>query len=182
MSIEALALTCRQNHYHTMAATVVNRLFELSSDLIRQSLEDFQGMEHRMEFVAKVHGIEFINDSRATSLNAAWFALESMNAPVIWIAGGQDKGNNYEELLPVVKEKVKAIICLGLNNKKLHKAFGGVVETIVDAASAAEAVGEAYRLGKPGDVVLLSPACASFDLFKNFEERGNQFKRAVFDL
>lgn len=182
MSIESLALKSRNNHYNTMAATVVNRLVDLSSDMVRQSMTDFQGTEHRLEFVAKVHGIEFINDSKATNVNAAWFALESMNAPVIWIAGGQDKGNKYEDLLPMVKEKVKAIVCLGVNNKKIHKAFSGVVDVITDTASAADAVAEAYKLGESGDVVLLSPACASFDLFKNFEERGDQFKRAVFDL
>jgi len=182
MSIEALALKSQHNHYSSMAASVVTRLFDLSSETVRQSLSDFQGVEHRLESVAKVHGIEFINDSKATNVNAAWFALESMNHPVIWIAGGQDKGNNYDDLLPMVKEKVKAIICLGVNNKKLHKAFADVVDKIVDTTTAAEAVAEAYKLGNPGDVVLMSPACASFDLFKNFEERGNQFKRAVFDL
>jgi UDP-N-acetylmuramoylalanine--D-glutamate ligase len=182
MSIEAIALQGRHNIYNSMAAAIVGQLFNLRKEVIRESLSDFQGVEHRLEFVAKVHGVEFINDSKATNVNSVWFALETMNHPVIWIVGGQDKGNDYSDLLPLVSEKVKAIVCLGVNNTKLHKTFGGLVKDMVDTTSAQEAVTEAYKRSKPGDVVLLSPACASFDLFKNFEERGNQFKRSVFDL
>jgi UDP-N-acetylmuramoylalanine--D-glutamate ligase len=182
MSIEAIALQGRHNIYNSMASAIVGQLFNLRKEIIRESLTDFQGVEHRLESVAKVHGVEFINDSKATNVNSVWFALESQNHPVIWIVGGQDKGNDYTDLLPLVQEKVKAIVCLGVDNTKLHKAFGGIIQDMVDATSASEAVHEAYKRSKPGDVVLLSPACASFDLFKNFEERGNQFKRAVFDL
>jgi len=132
-----------------------------------------------MEFAAKVYGIEFINDSKATNINSAWWALESMRKPVIWIAGGQDKGNDYSMLDEVVKQKVKAIVCLGKDNAKIIEAFDGKVETIVETTSAREAVAYAYRLGKKGDAVLLSPACASFDLFENYEDRGRQFKEAV---
>jgi len=135
--------------------------------------------EHRMEFVAKVNGIEFINDSKATNINATWFALESMDKPTIWVVGGVDKGNDYNELSALVKEKVKAIICLGIDNKKIIEAFSGIVDTIVEANSALEAVAFAYQLGSKEEVVLLSPACASFDLFENYEDRGNQFKKAV---
>lgn len=180
MSIETLATQNRR--YASMAANVPNRSWELTDENMRQSMADFQGVEHRLEFVARVHGVDFINDSKATNVNAAWYALESMFHPVIWIAGGQDKGNDYEVLTPMVKDKVRAIVCMGKDNTKMHQAFAASVETMVDAQSAEEAVKEAYRLAKPGDVVLLSPACASFDLFKNYEERGNQFKRAVFDL
>jgi UDP-N-acetylmuramoylalanine--D-glutamate ligase len=132
-----------------------------------------------MEFVAKVNGIEFINDSKATNINATWFALESMDKPTIWVVGGVDKGNDYNELTALVKEKVKAIICLGIDNTKIIEAFSGVVDTIVEANSALEAVAFAYQLGSKEEVVLLSPACASFDLFENYEDRGNQFKKAV---
>jgi UDP-N-acetylmuramoylalanine--D-glutamate ligase len=135
--------------------------------------------EHRLEFVATVNGIEFINDSKATNVNSTWYALESMQKPTIWIVGGQDKGNNYAELTDLVKEKVKAIVCLGVDNKKIIKAFKGVVETIVETENAVDAVALSYRLGTKGDAVLLSPACASFDLFKNYEDRGVQFKQAV---
>jgi UDP-N-acetylmuramoylalanine--D-glutamate ligase len=182
MSIEAIALQGRHNIYNSMAAAIAGQLFNIRNEAIRESFADFQGVEHRLEFVAKVHGVEYINDSKATNVNSTWYALESMNHPVIWIVGGQDKGNDYADLLPLVKEKVKAIICLGTDNAKLHKTFGALVPDMVDAHSASEAVAEAYKRGRGGDVVLLSPACASFDLFKNFEDRGNQFKRAVFDL
>jgi len=132
-----------------------------------------------MEFVNTVHGIDFINDSKATNVNSAWFALESMQKPVVWILGGVDKGNEYEMLNDLVKEKVKAIVCLGKDNKKIHEAFGSIVSDITDTLSAHEAVSVAYQKGKKGDVVLLSPCCASFDLFKNYEDRGRQFKAAV---
>ena len=182
MTLESLALQGRHNLYNSMAAGIVGRLFDIRKDIIKESLSDFQGVEHRLEPVAKVHGIEFINDSKATNVNSTWYALESMTAPVIWIVGGLDKGNNYASLKPLVKAKVKAIVCLGLDNGKILKEFSKIVPEIRQSVSAADAVQTAYYLGKPGDVVLLSPACASFDLFKNFEDRGAQFKRAVFDL
>jgi UDP-N-acetylmuramoylalanine--D-glutamate ligase len=182
MSIESLALQGRHNLYNSMASAIVGKIFDIRNEVIKESLMDFQGVEHRLEFVAKVHDIEFINDSKATNVNSAWYALESMNRPVVWIAGGLDKGNDYADLKPLVQSKVKAMICLGVDNKKLHKEFGALVAQMVDTTSMDEAVQIAYNLGKPGDVVLLSPACASFDLFKNFEERGRLFKRAVFDL
>ena len=149
---------------------------------MRESLTDFTNVEHRLEFVAKVNGIEFINDSKATNINATWFALESMDKPTVWIVGGVDKGNDYEELLALVSEKVKAIICLGKDNHKIIEAFSGKVETIVEASTAMEAVGYGYQLAKKDETVLLSPACASFDLFENYEDRGAQFKSAVRSL
>jgi UDP-N-acetylmuramoylalanine--D-glutamate ligase len=182
MNIETLALQGKHNIYNSMAAAIVARVFDMHKEVIKESMSDFQGVEHRLEFVAKIHGIEFINDSKATNVNSTWYALESMYHPVIWIAGGLDKGNDYSELKELVKSKVKVLICLGVDNAKLHQEFGSMVDTIIDTSTAAEAVQTAYQLGKPGDVVLLSPACASFDIFKNYEERGNQFKRAVFDL
>jgi UDP-N-acetylmuramoylalanine--D-glutamate ligase len=139
-------------------------------------------VEHRLEFVAKVNGIEFINDSKATNINSAWFALESMEKPTVWIVGGVDKGNDYAELTALVREKVKAIVCLGVDNQKILDAFSGVVDTIVEAGSAMEAVAYGYRLAQNEEIVLLSPACASFDLFENYEDRGNQFKQAVRSL
>jgi UDP-N-acetylmuramoylalanine--D-glutamate ligase len=165
-----------------MAAAIASKVFDIRNEVIKESLMDFQGVEHRLEFVAQVHGIEFINDSKATNVNAVWYALESMIRPVIWIVGGQDKGNDYADLKPLVQSKVKAIVCLGSDNKKLHKEFGSLVATMVDTKSAEEAVKAAYAIGKPGDVVLLSPACASFDLFTNFEERGTLYKKAIFEL
>jgi UDP-N-acetylmuramoylalanine--D-glutamate ligase len=142
---------------------------------------DFENIEHRLEFVAKVHGIEFINDSKATNVNSTWYALESMSNPVVWIVGGVDKGNDYTILEELVRARVKAIVCMGKDNAKIHKAFNGIV-SVVDAGSAIEAVKAAYHLGKKGDTVLLSPACASFDLFENYEDRGRQFKAAVREL
>ena len=179
MSIHDLALKGKHNTQNALAAGIAGRLLEIRKDLIRESLGDFVNAEHRMEFVAKVNGIEFINDSKATNINATWFALESIEKPTIWVVGGVDKGNDYNELTDLVKQKVKAIICLGVDNKKIIDAFTGVVDTIVEANSALEAVALAYQLGKKEDVVLLSPACASFDLFENYEDRGNQFKKAV---
>lgn len=179
MTLEQLALQGKHNVYNSMAASLAARIVDIRKDIIRESLEDFVNAEHRLEFVATVNGIEFINDSKATNVNSTWYALESMQKPTIWIVGGQDKGNNYAELTDLVKEKVKAIVCLGVDNKKIIKSFKGVVDTIVEAGSAAEAVALSYRLGTKGDAVLLSPACASFDLFKNYEDRGVQFKQAV---
>ena len=143
---------------------------------------DFQGVEHRLEHVVKVHGMIFINDSKATNVNSAWYALESLHTQVVWIAGGTDKGNDYESLVPLVKEKVKALICLGKDNRKLHAAFDGVIPVIIETSNMRDAVKKAYQEGINGDTVLLSPACASFDLFENYEDRGRQFKEAVRDL
>ncbi len=182
MSIESLALQGKHNAYNSMAAGVAARVLEIRKDVIRESLSDFENIEHRLEYVTKVHGIEFINDSKATNVNSTWYALESMSNPVIWIVGGVDKGNDYEQLRDLVKDKVKAIICLGKENEKIHQAFSDIIETIVDTGSAEEAVKRAYYLGKQGDTVLLSPACASFDLFENYEDRGRQFKTAVRSL
>jgi UDP-N-acetylmuramoylalanine--D-glutamate ligase len=179
MSIHELALKGKHNTQNSLAAGIAGRLVEIRKSVVRESLEDFENVEHRLEFVAKVNGIEFINDSKATNINSTWYALETMENPVVWVMGGVDKGNDYSELSNLVKEKVKAIICLGIDNQKIIKAFGHLVETIVEVGSATEAVAYAYRLAKKNETVLLSPACASFDLFENYEDRGNQFKQAV---
>lgn len=179
MTIQELALQGKHNIYNSMAAGIAGKLVEIRKETIRESLSDFHNIDHRLELVGNVHGIEFINDSKATNVNSTWYALESMENPVILILGGVDKGNDYSMLKDLVKEKVKAIICLGADNKKIIKAFKGMVETIVEAHSAPEAVAQAYKIGKKGDTVLLSPACASFDLFENYEDRGTQFKQAV---
>ncbi|MFM1932755.1 MAG: UDP-N-acetylmuramoyl-L-alanine--D-glutamate ligase [Bacteroidota bacterium] len=179
MKIQELALQGKHNLFNSMAAGVTARLFELRKENVRDSLMNFENVEHRLEFVAKVHGITFINDSKATNINSTWYALESVDKPVIWIAGGVDKGNDYSELFALVNEKVKAIICLGVDNAKIISAFSGKVAHISEASSASEAVQQAYDLGYNGDTVLLSPACASFDLFENYEDRGQQFKAAV---
>ncbi len=179
MTIEQLALQGKHNVYNSMAASLTARIVDVRKEIIRESLEDFQNIEHRLEFVATINGIEFINDSKATNINSTWYALESMQKPVVWICGGQDKGNNYNELIDLVKQHVKAIICLGKDNRKIISAFKNVVETIVETDSAADAVAASYKIGKKGDVVLLSPACASFDLFQSYEDRGMQFKASV---
>ena len=179
MSIHELALKGKHNAQNSLASGLAGRILEIRKDVVRESLSDFVNVEHRLEFVAKVCGIQFINDSKATNVNAAWFALESMEQPTVWIVGGVDKGNDYTELLGLVQEKVKAIICLGKDNAKIIETFADHVETIVEAGSAVEAVAYGYRLAKKDEVVLLSPACASFDLFENYEDRGNQFKQAV---
>ena len=182
MSIFDLSLEGKHNIYNTMAAGICAKILDLSNDTIRESMGNFKNTAHRLESVAKVQGIEFINDSKATNVNSVWYALETMNTPVIWIAGGVDKGNDYSMLLDLVRHKVKAIVCLGRDNHKIHEAFENEVEIIVNAFSAKEAVSLAYHLGTKGDTVLLSPACASFDLFKNYEDRGDQFKAAVKEL
>lgn len=182
MSIHELALKGKHNAQNSLAAGIASRILEIRKESVRESLTDFVNVEHRLEFVAKVHGIEFINDSKATNINSTWFALESMDKPCIWIVGGVDKGNDYSELSALVTDKVKAIICLGINNKKIIDAFSNKVETIVEASTALEAVAYGYRLAKKDETVLLSPACASFDLFENYEERGNEFKKAVRSL
>ncbi|MDO7609683.1 MAG: UDP-N-acetylmuramoyl-L-alanine--D-glutamate ligase [Crocinitomicaceae bacterium] len=179
MSIHDLALKGKHNTQNSLAAGIAARIVEIRKDIVRQSLEDFVNVEHRLEFVAKINGVEFINDSKATNINSTWFALESMEKPTVWIVGGVDKGNDYNELLSLVDEKVKAIICLGENNDKIKEAFQSKVETLVEARDAVEAVAYAYRLARKDDSVLLSPACASFDLFESYEDRGNQFKQAV---
>ena len=179
MSIHELALKGKHNVQNSLASGITSRILEIRKESIRESLSDFVNVEHRLEFVANVHGIEFINDSKATNINSTWFALESMENPTVWIVGGVDKGNDYAELLDLVKDKVKAIICLGKDNKKIKDTFTGVVENIVEANNAMEAVAYGYRLAKKDETVLLSPACASFDLFENYEERGNEFKKAV---
>lgn len=179
MTIQSLALQGKHNLYNSMASGIAGRVLELKKEIIRESLSDFQNIEHRLEFVAKIHGIDFVNDSKATNINSTWYALESFEHPIIWIVGGVDKGNDYEMLKEMVSEKVKAIVCLGKDNTKIHEAFEDVIENIVDASSAQEAVNLAYSFGRTGDTVLLSPACASFDLFENYEDRGHQFKSAV---
>jgi len=179
MTIQELALQGKHNVYNSMAAGVTGKLIDIRKETIRESLSDFHNIDHRLEVVGNVHGIEFINDSKATNVNSTWYALESINNPVILILGGVDKGNDYSMLNDLVKAKVKAIICLGTDNKKIIRAFGGMVETILEAKSAKEAVAQSYKLGKKGDTVLLSPACASFDMFENYEDRGTQFKQAV---
>lgn len=182
MSIHDLALKGKHNTQNTLASGLAARILDIRKDTVRESFADFVNVEHRLEFVAKVHGIEFINDSKATNINSTWFALESMEHPTVWIVGGVDKGNDYTELMDLVKEKVKAIICLGTDNRKIIDTFTGVVENIVEAGSAMEAVAYGYRLAQKDETVLLSPSCASFDLFENYEDRGNQFKEAVRSL
>ncbi len=182
MSIYDFALKGKHNQYNTMAACVASATMDIRKEKIREAVQDFQSLEHRMEYVSTIRGVEFINDSKATNVNSTWYALESMTKPTILIIGGVDKGNDYSLIREMVKEKVKAIICMGIDNKKIHEAFADVVPTMVDTASASDAVQAAFHFATKGDVVLLSPACASFDLFKNYEDRGNQFKQAVRDL
>jgi UDP-N-acetylmuramoylalanine--D-glutamate ligase len=182
MSVYDFALKGIHNQYNTMAACVAGSTMDIRKDKIREAVQTFQSLEHRMEPVATIRGVEFINDSKATNINSTWFALESMEKPTVLILGGVDKGNDYALLNELMKEKVKAIICLGTDNIKIHEAFGSIVPTIVNTDNALDAVQAAFHFATKGDVVLLSPACASFDLFKNYEDRGNQFKKAVKDL
>jgi len=182
MQTEELAIRGKHNVYNSMAAGIIAQCLNIRKDIIRESLMDFRNVEHRLEPVISVHGIKFINDSKATNVNSAWYALESVESKIIWIAGGVDKGNDYSILTDLVKSKVKAIICLGTDNTQLHKAFGDIVPRIVDTKSMLEAVKTAYYLGDKDDTVILSPACASFDLFDNYEDRGTQFKHAVRSL
>ncbi|MCB0477740.1 MAG: UDP-N-acetylmuramoyl-L-alanine--D-glutamate ligase [Crocinitomicaceae bacterium] len=179
MSIYDLALKGSHNTQNSLASGIAGRILEIRKESVRESLSDFQNVEHRLEFVASVHGIGFVNDSKATNVNSTWYALESMENRTVWIVGGVDKGNDYSALEEMVAEKVSAIICLGKENQKIIDAFDGIVDTIVEASSATEAVAYGYQLANKGETVLLSPACASFDLFENFEDRGNQFKAAV---
>ena len=182
MTLEELALQGKHNVYNSMAASIASKLVDIRSESIRQSLSAFENVPHRLEFVARIHGIDFINDSKATNVNSAWYALETADSPLIWIAGGVDKGNDYTKLEELVSQKVKAIICLGVDNSKIIETFGSRVEAIYETQSAEQAVLTAYTIGKKGDTVLLSPACASLDLFENYEERGNKFKQAVRNL
>lgn len=182
MSIKDLALQGKHNIYNSMASGIVAKVLELRNETIRESMQSFTNIEHRLEHVARISGIDFINDSKATNVNSTWYALESMPGEVVLILGGVDKGNDYNMLKDLVKSKVKAIVCLGKDNKRIHEAFEDDVEIIVNTFSANEAVQIAYHLAKKGNTVLLSPACASFDLFKNYEDRGNQFKKAVKEL
>ncbi|MBK6829103.1 MAG: UDP-N-acetylmuramoyl-L-alanine--D-glutamate ligase [Chitinophagaceae bacterium] len=182
MSVFDFALKGKHNHYNTMAACVAATTLDIRKEKIRDAVQNFQALEHRMEHVATVRGVEFINDSKATNVNSTWYALESMTKPTVLVLGGVDKGNDYSLLADLVKEKVRAIICLGKDNQKIHEAFDGIVSNVVDTAGALEAVQAAFHYASKGDVVLLSPACASFDLFKNYEDRGNQFKKAVREL
>jgi UDP-N-acetylmuramoylalanine--D-glutamate ligase len=182
MSIHDLALKGRHNTYNSMAAAIAGKVLDIRKDVIRESLADFQGVEHRLEPVITVCGINFINDSKATNVNSTWYAIECMSTDLVWIVGGVDKGNDYSELFEVVKKKVKAIVCLGKDNKKILETFKDMVPTIVETTSMEEAVRSSYYLAKKGDTVLLSPCCASFDLFKNYEDRGRQFKQAIRNL
>ena len=182
MSVYDFALKGKHNQYNTMAACVAGATMDIRKEKIREAVQTFQSLEHRMEPVATIRGVEFINDSKATNVNSTWYALESMSKPIVLILGGIDKGNDYELIKELVAEKVKAIVCMGLDNKKIHEAFDGTVSRVVDTASAADAVRASFELATVGDAVLLSPACASFDLFKNYEDRGLQFKQAVKNL
>ncbi|MFO7722496.1 MAG: UDP-N-acetylmuramoyl-L-alanine--D-glutamate ligase [Bacteroidales bacterium] len=182
MYLEKLALQGRHNTCNSMAAGIAAVLMKVRKDSLRESLSDFQNVEHRLEFVVRVHGVEFINDSKATNVNSAWYALECQTKPVIWIAGGVDKGNDYAVLQPLVKEKVKGMVCLGKDNGRLVQTFGKEVPVMTESLSMIDAVKQAYLMANDGDVVLLSPACASFDLFENYEDRGRQFKSAVREL
>jgi len=182
MSIEDFSIKGKHNQYNTMAASLTATVMDIRKEKIRDAVQTFQGLEHRMEPVATIKGVEFINDSKATNVNSTWYALESMEQPTILILGGIDKGNDYSLIRQLVKEKVKAIVCMGVDNRKIHEAFRNDVELIVNTSNARDAVQAAFHFADKGDVVLLSPACASFDLFKNYEDRGVQFKQAVKEL
>jgi len=182
MSVYDFTLKGKHNQYNTMAAGLAASVVGIRKSKIREAVESFEALEHRMEFVVSIRGVDFINDSKATNVNSTWYALESMRKPTILILGGVDKGNDYDMLRDLVKEKVKAIVCLGIDNRKIHEAFKNDVQVMVNTTSAQEAVNAAFRLANPGDAVLLSPACASFDLFNNYEDRGEQFKQAVKNL
>ncbi|NCA85112.1 MAG: hypothetical protein EOM83_05985 [Clostridia bacterium] len=182
MSLQELSLSGRPTVYLSTAAAMMARWGEVRKESIKESLSDFQGAGHRLEFVASIRGVRFLNDSKATNVNSTWYALENESAPVIWIAGGRDNGNNYEALIPTVQQKVKAIICLGINNQNLIGCMSPHCAIILETTRMEQAVQMAYRLGQKGDTVVLSPACASFDLFDNYEDRGNQFVKAVVNL
>ena len=179
MFLQELALGGRHNVYNSMAAAIAAKVMDIDNEAIRNGLSTFQAVEHRLEKVLSIGDVLYINDSKATNVDAAWYALECQTRPVVWIVGGTDKGNDYSSLIPLAQEKVKAIICMGLDNAKIHDSFGDVISEMHDVTSAEEAVKKAHELAEAGDVVLLSPCCASFDLFKNYEDRGRQFKEAV---
>ena len=179
MFLQELALGGRHNVYNSMAAAIAAKVMDIDNEAIRNGLSTFQAVEHRLEKVLSIGDVLYINDSKATNVDAAWYALECQTRPVVWIVGGTDKGNDYSSLIPLVQEKVKAVICMGLDNAKIHDSFGSIVPEMHDVTSAEEAVKTAHKLAEAGDVVLLSPCCASFDLFKNYEDRGRQFKEAV---
>ncbi|MCK7559594.1 hypothetical protein MKQ70_33450 [Chitinophaga sedimenti] len=179
VSIYDLALKGKHNLYNSMAAGIAGKTMDIRKEKIRESLTSFKSLEHRMEYVATIRGVDFINDSKATNVNSVWFALESMERPVVLIMGGVDKGNDYSAIRELVKEKVKAIICLGVDNRPIHEALSKDTKVMVNTDNMADAVKNAFQLADKGDVVLLSPACASFDLFKNYEERGRKFKEEV---
>lgn len=179
MFINELALQGKHNVYNSMAAALSAKIMNISNPVIRESLTSFKSIPHRMEQVARVKGTLYINDSKATNVNSVWYALDSLQTPVVWIVGGQDKGNDYSVLADLVSNKVKTIVCLGKDNEKIINAFSGKVSEIIDTHSMEDAVAQSYRVSRPGDTVLLSPACASFDLFRNYEDRGDQFKEAV---
>ena len=180
--VDDLSLKGRHNVYNSMAAAITGKIMNITNDTIRRSLTSFEGVEHRMEKVLSVGGVLYINDSKATNVNSTWYALESVKTPIVLILGGTDKGNDYAPLFDLVREKVKAIVCMGVDNKKIHDSFRDIVPVIVDTLSATECVNKCAELASPGDTVLLSPCCASFDLFKNYEDRGRQFKEAVRNL
>jgi UDP-N-acetylmuramoylalanine--D-glutamate ligase len=182
MDTTHLALEGKHNLKNAMAAASVAQLMKIRKMTIKESMSNFEGVEHRLEKVLKIQNVQYINDSKATNVNATFYALDSMKSPTVWIVGGVDKGNDYEELMHLVHEKVKAIVCLGVDNKKIIEAFGNVVDVMIEVENMDDAVKLSQRLAEKGDAVLLSPACASFDLFKNYEDRGNQFKRAVQNL
>lgn len=181
-TIDNASLLGTHNAKNAMAAAAIAQLVNIRKETIRESLQTFQGAQHRLEHVLQILKVDYINDSKATNVNAAYYALESMNRPTVWIVGGVDKGNDYSALMPLVRQKVKAIICLGLDNEKLIDVFSPAVNLMVEASNMQEAVQAAYHLAEKGDAVLLSPACASFDLFDNYEDRGNQFKEQVRQL
>ena len=182
MNTSDFSLRGQHNAYNSMAAAIIGQALNIRKEVIRESLMDFQNVEHRLEKVSTIRGVDYINDSKATNVNSTWYALESMDKPTVWIAGGVDKGNDYEMLKQLVAEKVRILVCMGLDNSKLHEAFGDCVDLIINTSSAQEAVHVASKMAKSGETVLLSPACASFDLFKNYEDRGRQFKAAVKQL
>jgi UDP-N-acetylmuramoylalanine--D-glutamate ligase len=182
MPLSTLSLKGKHNTKNAMAATMAAQLLKARKQVVKESLENFEGAEHRLENVAKIKGVEYINDSKATNINATYYALECMDKTTVWIVGGVDKGNDYNDLLPLVREKVKAIVCLGVDNDKIKETFNNVVDIIVETAGAEEAVKVCHKLAERGETVLLSPACASFDLFENYEDRGRQFKKAVRNL
>ncbi|MCB0738128.1 MAG: UDP-N-acetylmuramoyl-L-alanine--D-glutamate ligase [Bacteroidetes bacterium] len=182
VNMEDILLKGSHNRFNTMASIMAAKALSVRKDSIRESLGTYKNIEHRLEFVARVRGVDYVNDSKATNVNATWYALESMETPVIWIVGGIDKGNDYSQLYPLVREKVRGIVCLGVNNEKIRKEFNGMVDVLVETESMKDAVQNAYRLAKKDETVLLAPACASFDLFNDYIDRGNQYKRAVLNL